>query len=196
MDRGSQSGYGFVHFCSTWEGLFAATRCVRWFRKKNVDGVTVDAKFGEQFKRFLQRSGYFPEDDPIFTETAPPSSSYNTNPQMMGVMMGESSFVSSFRSSSTAPTSSLLPPRSSSFMNEQPQHLQQPQLQYQQQIAPPLRHPGYTSMGQGYNPAATGGRGAGGMMVPPRGVGDGSTSAYQHNQYPQQPQQQQQHHWM
>lgn len=45
-------------------------RCVQWFKKKAVEGVTLDAKFGEQFKRFLHRNQLLSKSDDSFAPTS------------------------------------------------------------------------------------------------------------------------------
>lgn len=83
-EKGIQSGYGFVRFCQTWPGLFSAAKCVRWFYKRNIEGITVDAKFAEQFKRFLLRNRIFSEHDPLFLETGRPTTTATTTAAAMG----------------------------------------------------------------------------------------------------------------
>lgn len=71
QEKGTRSGYGFVFFAQTWQGLASSIKAVRWFTKKTIEGVTLDAKFGEQFKRYLQRNRFLHENDPISVDKAP-----------------------------------------------------------------------------------------------------------------------------
>jgi hypothetical protein len=73
QEKNSQNGYGFVHFCQNWNGVYSAVKCVQWFKKKTVEGVTLDAKFGEQFRRYLHRNQIVSKHDDNFVSpyTAP-----------------------------------------------------------------------------------------------------------------------------
>jgi hypothetical protein len=62
-DGGYQNGFGFVQYEHSWGGIMSAIRAVRWFDKKYMGHMTVDAKFGQQFQHFLLKHGILTEDE-------------------------------------------------------------------------------------------------------------------------------------
>lgn len=56
VDGGYQNGFGFVEFSHNWPGISSAIRAVKWFDKKYMGHMTIDAKFGQQFQKFLVKN--------------------------------------------------------------------------------------------------------------------------------------------
>lgn len=60
---GYQNGFGFVEYEHNWGGILSAIRAVRWFDKKYMGHMTLDAKFGQQFQHFLLKHGILTEEE-------------------------------------------------------------------------------------------------------------------------------------
>lgn len=113
QEKNSQNGYGFVHFCQTWYGVYSAVKCVQWFKKKTVEGVTLDAKFGEQFRRFLHRNHIVSKHDDDFVsnhQTAAPIEFEHTEMHGMTYADYSASFAQQMQQTQAAPSTSGFSP--------------------------------------------------------------------------------------
>lgn len=62
-----------MQFVQSWQGIQCAIRAVKWFDKKYMGHMTIDAKFGQQFQKFLVKNLILTEEEIAKMKTANPT---------------------------------------------------------------------------------------------------------------------------